>query len=87
MFKYGWVSALTGFLVSLPVYARVRGSEAVSDVRCVIVGMKTAVSGNSAQQSTGMMAALYCVARRDGREPRLDIEALLAKELRENERF
>jgi len=81
MFKTSWGSLLGGILVLLPAYAQAPQGETIEDVRCVIVGMKMGSTGNSTQQSAGMMTALYYIGRLDGREPKLDIEVLLAKEL------
>jgi hypothetical protein len=80
MFKSNWANVLAGFLFLLPAYAQAPQGDTIEDVRCVIVGMKLVGSGNSTQQSAGMMDALYYIGRLDGREPKLDIEVLLAKE-------
>jgi hypothetical protein len=80
MFKSSWARVLVGLLVLLPAYAQAPQGDTIEDVRCVIVGMKIAGSGNSTQQSAGMMDALYYIGQLDGREPQLDIEVLLAKE-------
>jgi hypothetical protein len=80
MLKSSWGSVLAGLLVLLPAYAQAPQSDTIDDVRCVVVGMWIAGSGNSTQQSAGMMDALYYIGRLDGREPKLDVEALLVKE-------
>jgi hypothetical protein len=81
MFKHCCVTVLTGFLVLMPAHALVPEDESIADVRCVIIGVKIAASADSAQQSAGVMAALYYIGRIDGREPTLNIETVLAKEV------
>lgn len=80
MFKYSWTIVLAGLCVLLPAYAQAPQGDTIADVRCVIVGMKLGGSGNSTQQTAGMMTALYYIGRIDGREPALDMEVLLTKE-------
>jgi hypothetical protein len=80
MFKYSWISVFAGFFVLVPVHAQGPETETIADVRCIVVGMKIGTSGNSTQQSVAMMTTLYYIGRIDGREPKLDIEDLLAKE-------
>jgi hypothetical protein len=81
MFKSGWTSVLVGVFTLLPAYAQAPQAETIDDVRCVAVGMSMGGSGNSTQQSAGMMLALYYIGRIDGREPTLDIEVSMTKEL------
>lgn len=67
-------------LAAMPIGAQ----EAVniSDIRCVVVGMKMAGATNSSDQSRGFLLTLYYIGRLDGRRPQLDIEHLLIEETR-----
>lgn len=71
-----------GFLVA--IYAllpqpTVASDDAVitADVRCVVVGMQIAGSGDASQQSRGIYMTLYYLGRLDGRPQKLDAEALI----------
>jgi hypothetical protein len=72
-----FVAALT--LLPLPVIAQ--DADTVADVRCVAVGIRSAALPDSRQKSTGLLMALYFIGRVDGRNPKLDLEALLSEQL------
>ena len=55
--------------------------ESIDDIQCVVVGMRIAGARNASQQSAGTMLALYYIGRLDGRDPKLDLESALAKEV------
>src|ERR1700685_3052113 len=72
-----FVAALT--LVPLRVMAQ--NADTVADVRCVAVGIRSAELPDSRQKSTGLLMALYFIGRLDGRDPKLDLEAMLSAQL------
>src|SRR5580698_8359750 len=55
--------------------------DTTADVRCVAVGLHFAEAPNSPQKSTGLLMALYYMGRLDGRDPNLDLKALLTAQL------
>jgi hypothetical protein len=75
------LSVLAGALTLLSTQAPAEDAETISDVRCVIVGMKFAGMSDPTQQSAGLMLSLYYVGRLDGRVPKLNIEELMIKEI------
>ena len=78
MFKSG---VLAGLLALSSVQARAQDVETVSDVRCVVIGMRLAGMADASQQSAGLMLSLYYIGRLDGRVPMLNLEDLMIKEL------
>lgn len=72
------------FLAALtlgPLRAMAQDADTVADVRCVAVGIRSAELPDSRQKSTGLLMALYFIGRLDGRDPKLDLETLLAEQL------
>src|SRR5260370_16462066 len=72
---------LAGALTLSSAQAPAQDAETIADVRCLIVGMKFAGMADPTQQSAGMMLSMYYIGRLDGRVPKLDIEALMIKEI------
>jgi hypothetical protein len=81
MWEFTRLSVLVGVLALLSVQARSQAVETITDVRCVVVGMRLAGMVNSPQHSAGMALVLYYIGRLDGRVPKLDIEDLMIKEI------
>lgn len=54
----------------------------ISDIRCVVVGMRLSGMANSPQQPRGILLTLYYIGRLDGRSSKLDIEHLIIEETR-----
>jgi hypothetical protein len=81
MWKVARLSMLVGVLALLSLQARSRAVETITDIRCVVVGMRLTGMVNSPQHSAGMALVLYYTGRLDGRVPKLDIEDLLIKEI------
>ncbi len=75
------LTMLVGALTLCPAQAPAQDAETIADVRCVIVGMKFAGMADPTQRSAGMMLSMYYIGRLDGRVPKLDIEALMIKEI------
>lgn len=74
----GWfilVAGLAGQLL-LPLRTRAQYDETTADVRCVLVGLRA----SALQQSSGSLEVMYYLGRLDGREPKLDLEALMTQE-------
>ena len=63
---------------------RIGAQEAVNitDIRCVVVGMKLAGATSPPDRSRGFLLTLYYIGRLDGRAPKLDIEHLIIEETR-----
>ena len=55
----------------------------VSDVRCVVVGLRMIQMTMPQQRAAGMMVAMYYLGRLDGRTPHADIERLIEREVDE----
>lgn len=70
-------AALT--LMSLPVMAQ--DADNVADIRCVVVGIRSAALPDSHQKSAGLLMALYFIGKLDGRDPNIDLEARLSEQL------
>lgn len=52
----------------------------LSDVRCVVVGLRMAEMPGSQQRGAGMMLAIYYLGRLDGRALDSEVEGLIARE-------
>jgi hypothetical protein len=81
MSKKHWLPLLVAALTLVPFQAMAQDADTVADVRCVAVGIRSAELPDSRQKSTGLLMALYFIGRLDGRDPKLDLEALLAAQL------
>lgn len=81
MTKKHWLSLLIAALTLVPFQAMAQDADTIADVRCVAVGIRSAELPDSRQKSTGLLMALYFIGRLDGRDPKLDLEALLAAQL------
>lgn len=53
---------------------------ALSDVRCVVVGLRMVEMPVSQQRTAGMMLAIYYLGRLDGRAPDAEVEGLIERE-------
>jgi hypothetical protein len=71
------LAALSGFSSGS---AGAQNAETIADIRCVIVGAKSANSDNPQQQKAGATMVIYYIGRLDGRTPALDVERLLVSE-------
>jgi len=86
MRKSRWLGICAG-IIALSV-ARIEArvhlprSELVTDVRCVIIGIKLAGMTDVSRQSAGTMLTLYYIGRLEGRAPKVDLEDLIFKEIK-----
>lgn len=55
--------------------------DAVSDVRCLIVGMNMGKSSDASTQTAGLMSMYYYFGRLDARSPKPDLEQLIASQV------
>jgi hypothetical protein len=76
-----WLPLLMVALSAAPLEVMAQDADTIADVRCVAVGIRAAELPDSRQKSTGLLMALYFIGRLDGRDPKLDLEALLATQL------
>jgi hypothetical protein len=76
-----WLPPLVAALSLVPLQAMAQDADTVADVRCVAVGIRYAELPDSREKSTGLLMALYFIGRLDGRDPKLDLQALLAQQL------
>jgi hypothetical protein len=81
MSRTHWLSLLVAALPIVPLQVMAQDADTVADVRCVAVGIRSAELPDSRQKSTGLLMALYFIGRLDGRDPKLDLEALLSEQL------
>jgi hypothetical protein len=58
-----------------------KSPETIDDIRCLAAGLRFAALPDSHQKSTGMLMVLYYLGRLDGRNPDLDVEGVLSKEI------
>jgi hypothetical protein len=79
--KKHWLPLLVAALTLVPLQAMAQDADTVADVRCVAVGIRSAELPDSRQKSTGLLMALYFIGRLDGRDPKLDLEAMLSAQL------
>jgi hypothetical protein len=79
--KKHWLPLLVAALTLAPLQALAQDADTVADVRCVAVGIRSAELPDSREKSTGLLMALYFIGRLDGRDPKLDLEALLTAQL------
>ena len=81
MSRQHWLTLLVAALIIAPLQVMAQDADTVADVRCVAVGIRSAELPDSREKSTGLLMALYFIGRLDGRNPKLDLEALLAEQL------
>jgi len=81
MAKHHWLPVVLALLATAPPSAMAADPDTVADARCVAVGIRAAETPDSRQKSTGLLMALYFIGRLDGRDPKLDLEALLSEQL------
>ena len=81
MSKKQWLPLLVAALALVPLQVMAQDADTVADVRCVAVGIRSAVLPDSNQNSAGLLMALYFIGRLDGRDPKLDLEASLSEQL------
>jgi hypothetical protein len=81
MSKNHCLPLLVAALTLVPLHAMAQDAATVADLRCVAVGIRSAELPDSRQKSTGLLMALYFIGRLDGRDPKLDLEALLSEQL------
>lgn len=78
-----WVAAITvgvAILVSSGEGARASDEQSLSDVRCVVVGLRMIQANDEQQSAAGMMLAAYYLGRLDGRSRDGDSERLIKSE-------
>ena len=73
--------ALLLVLTAAPLPVLAQDAAITADIRCVAVGIRAAALPDSHQKSSGLLMALYYIGRLDGRDPKLDIEALMSEQL------
>ena len=76
-----WLALLAAALTLIPLEVMAQDADTVADVRCVAVGIRSAALPDSHQKSAGLLMALYFIGRLDGRDPKLDLEAMLSEQL------
>ncbi|MEJ0008515.1 MAG: hypothetical protein WDM77_19670 [Steroidobacteraceae bacterium] len=69
-------------LTVLPLPVLAQTADSIGDIRCVAVGIRSAVMPDSHQKSNGTLLVLYYLGRLGGREPTLDIEKLLTDQIK-----
>jgi hypothetical protein len=62
--------------------ARADTSDAIPDIRCVLVGMKMGQVPGATAQTAGIMTMFYYIGRLDALSPKPDLEALIESEVR-----
>lgn len=75
------LSLIVGVFALIPLEVWAQDADTVADLRCVAVGIRSAELPDSRQKSTGLLMALYYIGRLDGRDPKIDLEPLLAAQL------
>jgi hypothetical protein len=75
------LSMVAGILILSSLQARAQDTESISDVRCVLVGMKFVQMTDPSLHEAGNMLTMYYIGRLDGRVPSLDIEELIVREV------
>jgi hypothetical protein len=81
MSRQHWLMLHLAALTLVPLQAMAQDADTVADVRCVAVGIRSAALPDSREKSTGLLMALYFIGRLDGRNPKVDLEPLLAEQL------
>ncbi|HEY1898551.1 MAG TPA: hypothetical protein VGG49_02040 [Steroidobacteraceae bacterium] len=81
MSKERWLPLLLVAMAIAPLQVMAQDPATTADVRCVVVGIRSAALPDSRQKSTGLLMALYYIGRLDGRDPKLDLRALLTEQL------
>ena len=81
MSRKHWLPLLVAALTIVPLQVMAQDADTVADVRCVAVGIRSAELPDSRQKSTGLLMALYFIGRLDGRNPKVELEALLAAQV------
>lgn len=76
-----WAAMLAAALTLIPLQAMAQDADTVADVRCVAVGLRSAALPDSHQKSAGLLLELYFIGRLDGRDPKLDLEAMLSEQI------
>jgi hypothetical protein len=76
-----WLPLLVAALTLVPLRAMATDPDTIADARCVAVGIRAAELPDSHQKSTGLLMALYFIGRLDGRDPKIDLEAVLSEQL------
>ena len=73
-----------GLLALLPVFSPVYAldPEAISDVRCIVVGLRFSRAADSTQRSAGLMLSLYYIGRLDGHVPGYDLEDAIVQQMK-----
>lgn len=64
-----------------PGLAHAEDRATTDDVRCLVVSLVIAGSGQQGAQAAGMAASLYYIGRLDGRTPDLDLENRMIDEI------
>lgn len=75
-----WVVLFAALAYGPSFAARAANRYALSDVRCVVVGLRMVEMPASQQRTAGMMLAIYYLGRLDGRAPDAEVEGLIERE-------
>jgi hypothetical protein len=75
-----WLVLFAALACAPNLAARAANRYGLSDVRCVVVGLRMVEMPVSQQRAAGMMLAIYYLGRLDGRAPDTEVEGLIERE-------
>jgi hypothetical protein len=77
-----WVASILCIALACGSFLRADATDrrALSDARCVVVGLRLAEKGAPDQRVAGTMLAVYYLGRLDSQAAGADVEALIARE-------
>lgn len=73
--------SMLALFMMLSLTVRAQDAATISDIRCIVVGVKLAGMQEPSHRTVGTMLILYYMGRIDGRHPKLAIRDLIANEV------